>query len=77
VLSNLEAHARAVPGSRSAGLDRVPFPWCRGGAPEGKANGAYKHGFYTAEVVKERRLLSDLIRQSRRAIAALQCEGKE
>jgi hypothetical protein len=36
------------------------FHGARGGAPEGKANGAYKHGFHTKEAREERRLLSDL-----------------
>jgi hypothetical protein len=49
----------------------------RGGAPEGKANGAYKHGLHTNEAKEERRLLSDLLRQSRKAIAALPREGKQ
>ena len=53
------------------------FHGARGGAPKGKANGAYKHGLYPAEAVKERRLLSDLLRQSQKAIAALPCEGKQ
>src|SRR5262245_58992822 len=53
------------------------FHGARGGAPEGEANGAYKHGLYTAEAVKERRLLSNLLRQSRRAIAALPFEGEQ
>jgi hypothetical protein len=52
------------------------FHGARGGAPKGKANGAYKHGLHTNEAKKERRLLSDLLRQSRKAIAALPCEGQ-
>src|SRR3982074_1550323 len=46
------------------------FHGARGGAPKGKANGAYKHGLHTKEAREERRLLSDLLRQSRKAIAA-------
>jgi hypothetical protein len=44
------------------------FHGARGGAPKGKANGAYKHGLHTKEAVKERRLVSDLLRQSRKAM---------
>ena len=53
------------------------FHGARGGAPKGKANGAYKHGLHTAEAVKERRLLSDLLQESRKVIAALPCEGEQ
>jgi hypothetical protein len=53
------------------------FHGARGGGPKGKANGAFKHGLHTAEAVNERRLLSDLLRRSRKAIAALPCEGKQ
>jgi hypothetical protein len=38
------------------------FHGARGGAPKGKANGAYKHGLHTKEAVKECRLVSDLLR---------------
>ncbi len=31
------------------------FHGARGGAPKGKANGAYRHGLCTAEVAEERR----------------------
>jgi hypothetical protein len=48
------------------------FHGARGGAPKGKANGAYKHGLHTQEARAERRFLSDLIRQSRKAIAAVE-----
>jgi hypothetical protein len=53
------------------------FHGAHGGAPKGKANGAYKHGLYTAEAKEERRLLADLLRQSRKAIAALPCEEEQ
>ena len=46
------------------------FHGARGGAPKGCSNGAYKHGLYTAEAKEERRLLADLLRQSRKAISA-------
>ncbi len=48
-----------------------------GGAPKGARNGNYKSGLYTKEAVEERRRLSELLRQSRRALAALSCEGEE
>jgi hypothetical protein len=51
------------------------FHGARGGAPKGKANGSYKHGLHTKEARAERRLISDLLRQSRKAIAALCDEG--
>ena len=53
------------------------FHGARGGAPEGKANGAYKNGLYTAEAKKERRLLADLLRQSRKVISGPPSEGKQ
>jgi hypothetical protein len=51
------------------------FHGARGGAPKGKAHGSYKHGLHTEEARAERRLVSDLLRQSRKAIAALPSEG--
>src|SRR5271166_1662506 len=48
------------------------FHGAGGGAPKNKANGAYKHGLYTQEAKAECRLLSDLLRQSRKAIAAIE-----
>jgi hypothetical protein len=53
------------------------FHGARCGAPKGRANGAYKHGLHTNEAREERCLLSDLLRQSRKAIAAIPCEGKQ
>lgn len=47
------------------------FHGARGGAPKGKANGAYKHGLHAKEAREERRLLSDLLRQFRKVIAPL------
>ena len=47
-----------------------------GGAPKGARNGMYRHGLYTEEAVEERRLLRELLRQSRKALAALPCEGE-
>jgi hypothetical protein len=53
------------------------FHGAHGGAPKGKANGAYKHGLHTKEAREERRLLSDLLRQSRKAIAGPPCEEEQ
>jgi hypothetical protein len=53
------------------------FHGARGGAPKGEANGAYKHGLWTNEAKQERRSLSDLLRQSRKVIATLPCEGND
>jgi hypothetical protein len=47
------------------------FHGARGGAPKGEANGSYKHGLHTQDAIAERRLLSELLRQSRKTIAAL------
>src|ERR1700676_3091878 len=41
------------------------FHGARGGGPKGERNGMYRHGLNTKEAVKERRFLSDLLRQSR------------
>ena len=46
------------------------FHGARGGGPKGERNGMYRHGLNTKEAVKERRFLSDLLRQSR----AMLCE---
>ncbi len=52
------------------------FHGARGGAPKGERNGMYRHGLYTKEAVEERRLLQELLRQSRKALAAIPCEGE-
>ena len=52
------------------------FHGARGGGPKGTRNGMYRHGLYTKEAVEERRLLAELLRQSRDALAALPCEGE-
>jgi hypothetical protein len=44
------------------------FHGARGGAPEGRANGAYKHGLFTGEAMRERRLIQQLFAQCRKAI---------
>jgi hypothetical protein len=41
------------------------FHGARGRGPKGERNGMYRHGLNTNEAVKERRFLSDLLRQSR------------
>ena len=46
------------------------FHGARGGGPEGNHNGRYRHGLYTKEAVEERRLLRELLRQSREAISS-------
>jgi hypothetical protein len=43
----------------------------RGGAPKGKANGSYRHGHHIQEARAERRAVSDLLRRTRKVIAAL------
>jgi glucans biosynthesis protein len=42
----------------------------RGGAPEGN-NNALKHGYYSAEAVQQRRVVSELIRRSRETIGSI------
>ena len=51
------------------------FHGARGGAPKGKANGAYKHGLYSQDAAEERRRISELLRESRDMLASLPCEG--
>jgi hypothetical protein len=50
------------------------FHGARGGGPRGKANGAYKHGLYTAEMIEERRRFSEIVRESREFLAMLSGE---
>ena len=71
LLGNLKAHARAVQGSRGAGWTVCRFHGARGGAPKGKANGAYKHGLFTAEAIEERRALHRLMREARQFVRDL------
>jgi len=52
------------------------FHGARGGAPKGKANGAYKDGLHTAEAIEERRGLRSLLRKSRELLATLPFEGE-
>jgi hypothetical protein len=53
------------------------FHGARGGAPKGKANGAYRHGLFTAEAIEERRALRSLVRKSRELLAMLPFEGEK
>ena len=50
------------------------FHGARGGGPRGAANGAYRHGLYTAEAIEERRRFSDIVRESREFLAMLSRE---
>jgi hypothetical protein len=43
-----------------------------GGAPEGAANGRYKHGLFTADAISERRQINAILRASRKTLAALE-----
>jgi hypothetical protein len=47
------------------------FHGAGGGAPKGEANGSYKHGLHTQEARAERRLLSNLLQQTRKTIRRL------
>jgi hypothetical protein len=47
------------------------FHGARGGAPKGKANGAWKHGRYTEEAQAVRRQCAILLRQARKTIERL------
>lgn len=38
------------------------------GAPNGEANGAYRHGLYTADAIQERRTLGELLKKSRETL---------
>jgi len=47
------------------------FHGARGGGPRGRANGAYKHGCYTVEMIEERRMFSEIVREHREFLAML------
>ena len=47
------------------------FHGARGGAPKGKANGAYRDGLYTQEAQAERRFVSKLVRESWKILSGL------
>mgnify|MGYP001187786973 CR=1 FL=1 len=48
------------------------FHGARAGAPKGKANGAWRHGTATNDLVAERRELAELVWEAGKMIAALQ-----
>jgi hypothetical protein len=64
--SGLRCEAPAV-----KGWEVCHFHGAGGGAPKGKANGAYRHGAFTAEAVAQRRAFADLIRQCRAGLQAI------
>jgi hypothetical protein len=41
------------------------FHGARGGGPEGKRNGVYRHGMFTCEAIAMRRAVNQLMRESR------------
>ena len=47
------------------------FHGARGGAPTGKANGAYRHGLATKERLEQRRALATLLREIRASLDAI------
>jgi hypothetical protein len=53
------------------------FHGAHGGAPKGKANGAYVHGQYTEEALARRRELRDLLHEVRATLAQLPREEVE
>ena len=53
------------------------FHGAGGGAPKGKANGAYVHGQYSEEALARRRELGDLLREVRATLARLPREETE
>lgn len=48
----------------------------RAGAPKGKANGAWKHGGATDEMVAERRMLGRLINDAKYSALNMPDDGK-
>ena len=47
------------------------FHGARGGGPTGKANGAFRSGLHTNEMVETRRRLSELVREARELMDTL------
>jgi len=45
------------------------FHGARGGGPRGERNGMYRHGLYTKEAIKERRVFRELVREARETLA--------
>ena len=72
---NVETDPRPCMAPAMNGWTVCRFHGARGGGPRGERNGMYRHGLYTKDAREERRLLSDLLRQSRKAIAALSRAG--
>ena len=64
--SRLKCRAPAV-----RGWSVCRFHGARGGAPKGKANGAWKHGRYMDNAVRVRRQCAVLIRSARKMIREL------
>jgi hypothetical protein len=50
------------------------FHGAGGGGPDGKRNGMYRHGRFTAENVQMRRTISALVKASRQSLADLSGE---
>jgi hypothetical protein len=55
------------------GCNVCRFHGAGGGAPEGRANGRYNHGLYTADAISERRRVTCLIGESKKTLKIL-CE---
>jgi len=68
---DVEADPQAVPGPRRAWLGRLPLPRRTSGAPKGQANGAFRHGLYTAKAAEERRRLRELLDHVREMVAGI------
>jgi hypothetical protein len=64
--SRLQCRAPAV-----RGWTVCRFHGARGGAPKGKANGAWKHGCYSNEARAFRRQCAALMQQARRTVEEL------
>ena len=64
--SQCRCRAPAVKGKRVC-----RFHGARAGAPKGKANGAWRHGMATNDMVAERRELAELVQEAGKMTAAL------
>jgi hypothetical protein len=60
---------RSEQGSCCTRLECIRFHGAGGGAPNGRANGSYRHGLYTRQAKAAGRLISELLRQCRKTIA--------
>ena len=56
--------AEHVGGVTNAGPSPCSFHGARGGAPKGEANGAWKHGYYSAAAKAERLLVKLLLKNA-------------